>query len=165
MSGIVQQAGGGQITPQGLQQHFKVPPQFHEAYTRTCAAGMKILFDKNTHDMVAQYLQKPGDTGMKIGSGIASVVLYVYKQSNQTLPPQVLVPAGLYLVAQALDYVKKTNSLPVTPQDEGKAMQAMLGIVLQKFHIDPDKMLSTIDQHGGKPPMAGKKPAAAPVGV
>lgn len=165
MAGIVQEAGGGQLTPQGLQQHFKVPAQYQEAYTRACAAGMKILFDKSTHDMVAQYLQKPGDTGMKIGSGVASVVLYVYKQSNQTLPPQVLIPAGLYLVAQALDYVKKTNTLPLTPQDEGKAMQAMIGIVLQKFHIDPNKMLANIDQQGGKPPVAGQKPAATPAGA
>jgi len=154
MSGIIRQAGGGQLTPEALQQHFKVPPKLHAPYVKTCAAGMKLMFDASTHQMVADYLKKPGPLGPLVGKGIADVVLYIFKESNQTLPPSVLVPAGMYLVAQAIDYIKKTGVRPISPQDEGQATQMMLGLILQKFHIDPDKMMSHIDQQGAAPQAA-----------
>jgi hypothetical protein len=142
MAGLLHDAGAGKLSPDSIQQQFKIPPEYHTAYTKACVAGMKLLFDASTHDMVSKYLDKPGSIGLKIGKGIADVVLFLYSKSNKTLPPQVLVPTGLYLTSHALDYVKKTGQFPITPKDEGEAVQAMLGFVLEKFHIDPNKLMA-----------------------
>ena len=45
---------------QEIQDKIQLPPELQDAYTRVVAAGMKILFSKQTHKMMLDQLQAPG---------------------------------------------------------------------------------------------------------
>ena len=73
-------------------------------------------------------------------------MLMLFTQSNKTMPPQVLIPAGTELVVQAADFVKQSGLMDVTNQDIGDGIQVMISIVLKAFGADPQKLFQKIGQ-------------------
>jgi hypothetical protein len=75
-------------------------------------------------------------------------MLILFKESNQTMPPQVIVPAGLELMMQAVEFMQKTGMAKVTNKDIGDAMQIFLETVFEKFGGQPgqlEQMLNSYD--------------------
>ena len=108
-------------------------------YQKVVLAGMKVMFSKETHEMVLEQMQASGPMGVKLGKSIAGLMLLLFQQSNKTLPPQLLVPAGAYLMAQAADYVKKSGQ-PVSSMDVAQGMEIMVDTLLHQFGVDPNKL-------------------------
>ncbi len=161
MPGIINSSRGAQdqelITPEKVQEGINVPPQLQDAYQRVVLAGMKVLFSKDTNSMVQEELAKPGPMGQKLGQGIAGLMLLLFQQSNKTMPPQLLIPAGSYLLAQAADYAKKTGQ-PVTNMDVAQGMEVMVDTLFSKFGVDPEKVMNAA---GGAQQQQPAAPAAA----
>ena len=166
MAGLIQdemQQGGGELTPDKVASEIKMPPELQEAYERVVLAGMKIMFSKETNEKVIKSIQGPGPIAKRLGVGIAGLIATLFQQSNKTMPPQLIIPAGTNLLMQAADFLKRGNIEKITDKDIGDAMQVMLNTVLDMFGVDPMKMRAALDSFDpSKVQQQGAQPQAAP---
>ena len=134
------------VTPDQVRKDMKLPPELQQAYERVVVAGMKMMFSKETNKYMLQQLEAPGSMAEKLGSGVAELMLMLFMQSNKTMPPQVIIPAGSELVVQAADFINQAGLAEVTNRDVGDGIQVMMAIILKQFGIDPAKLMRNIDQ-------------------
>jgi hypothetical protein len=145
-------------------QGIDIPPELQEAYDRVVLAGMKIMFSEKGNKLVVDQLKAEGPLGQKIGKGVASLVLMVFKISNETVPLEVLIPAGIKLVSEAADFVSKVTEQPVPEPEMGVAMETLIMTLLEKFGVDPaqmEQMLNQFDDTAVDQQLAGGAPAPA----
>lgn len=145
-TGLIQDNMQEELTPEKVNSQIKMPPELQEAYDRVVLAGMKVMFDKATHSKVMKAIEGEGPLSKRLGVGIAGLMATLFKQSNNTIPPQVLIPAGTNLLMQAADFLKRTGTEPVSNQDIGEAMQVMINTILDMFGVDPMKLRGALDQ-------------------
>lgn len=118
----------------------QVPEKFQEAFSRVVKAGMKVMFSKETHKFMIQELQQEGDLSQNIGQAIAGLMLLLYKKSNDTMPPEVIIPAGVYLLGQGGDFLETVTGQEVTPDVLSGAMLTMIETLSSKFGVDPQRL-------------------------
>jgi hypothetical protein len=137
-----------ELTLDAVKKNIEMPPELQEAYERVVIAGMKVMFSSQTHRIMLKELQKQGPVAQRLGQGIAGLMLLLFKESNNTMPPQVIFPAGIELMMQAVDFMRKTNMAKVTNQDIGQAVQVMIEVIVSKFGVDPaqfEQMINSYD--------------------
>jgi hypothetical protein len=129
-------------TPQeiGAQIAKDIPPDLQEAFARIVKAGMKVMFSEQTHDLMMEQLSQDGEMQQVLGEGIAGLMLLLFKKSNQTMPPQLLVPAGIYLLAEAADYAEKIMKEKMPPEIMADSIQVMTDIIFEKMGVPKDKL-------------------------
>jgi hypothetical protein len=136
---------GKDLTVKNVSENIKVPPELQEAYERTVIAGMKVMFSKESHQFMLKEIQKPGSMGEKLGKSIAGLLLILYKESNQSMPPQVIIPAGLELLMQAADFLKNTKIGEPSNEEIGNAMEIMITTIMEKFGVPPEKFAEALN--------------------
>lgn len=149
--GIIQQnmsrPAGEELTLDNVKKNIKVPPELQEAYERVVIAGMKVMFSKESHQFMLKEIQGQGPVAQKLGMGVAGLVLLLFKESNETIPPEVIIPAGVELIMQAVDFVRQTEMGEITNKDIGDAMEIMIQTVLEKFGVNPAQMEQMLNQY------------------
>jgi hypothetical protein len=135
-------------TPQevGAQIAKDIPADLQEAFTRIVKAGMKVMFSDETHDLMMEQLRQDGDMDKVLGEGIAGLMLLLFKKSNQTMPAQLLVPAGIYLLSEAADYVEKIMKEQMPPEIMADSIQVMTDIIFEKMGVPKDKLGAAMDK-------------------
>ena len=141
---------GDDLDTETIKENIKMPPELQEAYERVVIAGMKVMFSKESHKLMLDELQKEGPVGQKLGMGIAGLMLLLVKQSNGTIPPEVIIPAGINLLTRAADFVRKTKLEKITNADIGDAMEVMISTILQKFGVEPEQMAQMLNQYSNE---------------
>ena len=124
---------GQELSLDNVRSQIKMPPELQEAYERVVLAGMKVMFSKETNRLFLDEINGEGDVSEKLGRGIAGLMLMLFKESNQTMPPAVVIPAGMDLMMQAVDFVRKAGLAEVTNKDIGDAMEIFIGTIISKF--------------------------------
>lgn len=124
----------------------KVPKNFQEAFTRVVKAGMRVMFSEQTHQFMVDELSQDGPLHEKIGDAIAGLMLLLFEKSNSTMPGEVIIPAGVYLLGQGADFIEKVTEEDVTPDILAGAMQVMIEKLSEKFGINPQKLYSVAGQ-------------------
>ena len=135
----------GAITPEAIKENTKMPPKLQNAYDRVVLAGMKIMFGEKTNKMVMQQIQGDGPISQRLGIGISGLMATLFKESNNTMPPAVVIPAGVYLLAQAADFLKKTQIENIDDKSIGDAMQVFVETTIKMFGGDSDKVYSILN--------------------
>jgi hypothetical protein len=138
MAGLLKSAGN-QFSPQAIQAKMHLNPQQMQQFQRIVLAGQKVMFDQKTHKLLMQQLQGPGTVAMKIGQGVAGLMGLLMKESNNSLPPNLIIPAGMVLVAHAADFLRQTGQ-QVQDQDVAQAVKIMTTAILHAGGVDPDKL-------------------------
>lgn len=141
---------GDDINADTVKENIKMPPELQNAYERVVIAGMKVMFSKESHKLMLEELQKEGPLGEKLGKGIAGLMLLLVKQSNGTMPLEVVIPAGVNLLSRAADFIRKTNLEKITNADIGDAMEIMVTTILDKFDVNTEKMKQMLDQYSNE---------------
>jgi len=141
---------GDDLNSKTVSENIKVPAEFQEAYERVVIAGMKVMFSKETHKLMLDELQKEGSVGEKLGKGIAGLMLLLVTKSNNTIPPQIIIPAGVNLISQAGDFMRKSKLENITNADIADAMEIMISAVLDKFGVSPDKINEMVNQYSNE---------------
>lgn len=141
---------GESLTPESVRQGMDIPEDLQDGFDRVVLAGMKVMFSEETHAQVLQQLEGQGPISDRLGKGIGGLMLMLFKESNQTMPPQLMIPCGMELLMQAVDFVKRGGLAKVTDKDVGDAMQIMIDVILEKFGQSPDKIVSLVDQYDTK---------------
>lgn len=134
------------ISPESVRSEMRIPPELQDAYERVVVAGMKVMFSKETNKYVLSAIEGQGSNAEKLGGGVAELLIMLFAQSNKTMPPQIIIPAGTELVVQAADFVKKAGLMQVTNQDIGDGIQVMISLVMKAFGADPQKLFQKIGQ-------------------
>lgn len=163
----------GDLSPRSVRAKLQIPDNLKDAYDRVVLAGMKVMFSKETSQQAMSFLsEENGAADERIGQGVAALMGLLMKQANGTMPPQIIIPAGVELVAAAGDYLKKAGE-NVTDDDIAGAMSDYVQIVLQQAGADsPEKMRQMLQQAQGgtpdgapQPPAGGPAPEQAPAGA
>ena len=141
---------GDDIDTETIKKNINMPPELQEAYERVVIAGMKVMFSKESHKLMLDELQKEGPLGQKLGMGIAGLMLLLFKESNQTIPPEVIIPAGVNLLSRAADFIRKSEIEKITNADIGDAMEVMISTILQKFGVGPEQMAQMLNQYSNE---------------
>lgn len=154
------------INSKQVNQGMHLPPDLENAYQRVVVAGMKIMFSPETRDEVLKQIDGPGPMPEKLAKGIAGLMILLFDQSNKTMPPQVIIPAGIELLVHAGEFLDKSGS-EVSDQEIGTAISLMIQMLLKTFGIDPAKMMAKLGQFdsaaGPVTGNAGQAPGAAPM--
>lgn len=153
---------GDDLTPEAVKNGIKIPPELQEAYDRVVVAGMKIMFSKETHRIMLKEMQKEGPVAQRLGTGIAGLMLIMVKESNDTMPPQIIIPAGIELMMQAVDFMKKTGMANPTNEEIGQGMQIMITTILEKFGVDPARFEQMLNQFDNTNVQAAAQQMGAP---
>ena len=135
------------LTPENVQATIEMPPELQEAYDRIVLAGMKVLFNEGTNRELLKRIEGPGPIGIRLGKGMATLMLLLFKQSNETMPPNVMIPAGIYLLAQAADFLKRSEVEEIDNEDIGDAMVEYINTLITSFGGNTQKMYQLFDQY------------------
>lgn len=143
-------------SPQGIMENLHLQPGQREQLERIVAAGKKVMYSEQTHNVIVERLNGPGPMPQKVGAGVAGIITAILvPEAKGALPPELLIPAGLVLVAEAADFLRQTGQ-EMSDADIGNAMQVMVGEILRAAGANPDKVAAMGEQ--------GLQKAAAPAG-
>jgi len=164
-TGIIQdkmgRPDGTELSAEEVSKNIKMPPDLQKAYDRTVIAGMKVMFSKESHRVMLEELKKPGPLGERLGKGIAGLMLLLFKESNKTMPPSVIIPAGVKLLMEAVDFLRKSGLEKPTNADIATGTQIMITTILEKFGVAPDKLAQLLNQYSNQNIPAAPQPTGA----
>lgn len=123
-----------------------MPKQFEQAFAQVVKAGMKVMFSEETHELMLEQLEAEGDLGENAGKAIAGLMLLLFQQSNGTMPQEVIIPAGTYLLAQGADFMEKVTGETFTADIMATATQVMIDELMKKAGVDPQKFHAAAEQ-------------------
>lgn len=129
------------MKPQEISNNIadSIPKEFQEAFARVVQAGMKIMFSEDTHDIMIQELQKEGDISENIGNGIAALMSLLYEKSNGTMPQEVIIPAGIYLLSKGAEFIEEVTGQDITPNIISEATDILVEKLVGAAGVPPDK--------------------------
>ena len=141
-------APAGKTSPEAIRAGLHLSGNQGAQLDRIVLAGKRVMFDQRSHKLFLEQLDGPGTTAQKMGQGVAGLMGLLWQESKQSLPPQLLIPAGMVLVAVAADFLKK-GGMDVSDQDIAGGIEALVTALLQAGGVDPDKV-AEIGGRGGK---------------
>lgn len=128
-----------EITVDSVRSELKIPQELQDAYSRIVKAGLKLMFDPSTRQQTMEFMDGDGDFAQKLGEGIAAVMALLFKESNQTMPPQLVIPAGIELLVHAAEVAEKGGE-PVGKDVIAEAMGVFVEGAMRQFGVDPAQM-------------------------
>jgi hypothetical protein len=133
-----------------------IPKEFQEAFARVVQAGMKVMFSEQTHSLMVEQLQAEGDIAQNIGKGVASLMGLLFEKSNGTMPQEVMIPAGIYLIAKGSEFIEQIAGQEVTPDVIAEATDVFVETLLGSAGVDPQKFRKSFEEgaaeaEGGQP--------------
>jgi hypothetical protein len=149
----------------------KVPVQLREPLLRAVNAGNKIMYAKETQHLVQNQMLQKAPVGTKIGEGVAKLIGIVWRDANGKLPMRIMIPAGVVLAMQAIEFMVDTKV--IKPEEVDTALvdevtQEFASSFLQLLGVTPEKLqgmlhqaTSAYEQHVGSQP-AEPAPQQAP---
>lgn len=127
------------FTPQSLEAKMHLNPSQQQQLQRIVTAGMKVMFSPQTRAMMQKIVQTPGNVAQKVATSVAGLLGILMKESGNAMPKQLLIPAGVLLIAHAAEFLDRAQMV-MTDQDVGTAIQQMTTIVLAQFKMDINKV-------------------------
>lgn len=147
MQGLIQANQPEELTPDKVRQSMQIPDEFREAYQKVVAAGMSVMFSDETNKTAIDSIMKgDGPMPQRLGQSIAGLLGMMIKESNNTIPPQVIIPAGVELLIEAADFLRRSGLAPLSNEELGQAMEVMVSTVLEAAGLSTQKIVGFVDQ-------------------
>jgi len=142
MNAAPQGAPSADVSPKAIRAQMHIPPELQRPYAKIVMAGMKVMFSDGTHGMlVDRLLKSQGNLPQALGQGAADLMFLLVHESNNGIPPQLIVPAGTELIAHAADFLAQAGQ-PVSTADFAQAVAVFTKTVLSKVGMDPNKVMA-----------------------
>jgi len=123
---------------QQVKAQIKVPQELRGAYEKIILAGMKVMFSKETNQMAMQSMQGDGPVEQRLAKGVTDLMTILWKESNESLPPQLILPAAVELTTEAADFLNEAGQEEITVQQIGEAIRLMIGLLMQRFGVNEE---------------------------
>lgn len=133
-------AGPVDVAPIIAKATEKVPPKIRPMFDKVVLSGMRIMFDKSSHSMMLEALDKPGPLAKRMSDGMIQLMYLMWKQSNHTIPPQLIVPAAVVLTLKVFQFLQESKEPEATAQVLGDAMEQTVQGILDRFGATEDKL-------------------------
>lgn len=119
---------------------------------RILKAGHKLLFSKESHYKMLDGLEQSQDVSGDLGKGAVGMTLMLLKQSGNTLPGEVVIPAGIILLARLVEFMNTEGSgMPqVSNDDYERAVHVFTTLIMDK--LDPE-FKNKIQSQGQQQPL------------
>lgn len=155
------------ITPDGVMRRMHLKPKQIPQMQRIVTAGMKVMFSQQTRKLITAEMQKPGDVASKLGESVAGLMGILLQQSKGSMPLDLVIPAGLVLVAHAADFAHKIGA-EVTDADIGDACEIFIHVILHMSGMSSDKVAAVGEKgvnlkEGVQEAVTGEEPTDAPL--
>lgn len=148
MDGLIDKARGpvspagdsGAVTAQGVRSKMALPAEMGDAYEAVITTAKKIMYSDQMAPQVKELLRNQDmSMGEKLGMGATAVMAMLYTQTNGTIPPQLIIPAAIELVADAGDFVRKAGA-KVSDDDIAEGMASVVEMILDRAGVKPDQI-------------------------
>ena len=136
--------GGFTIKADDVEKHvLEKAGENAPAIERVVAAGMKLLFSKESHNKIFDEIRPQDQVPLEdeIGAGAVQVMKILISESKGTMPGEAVIPAGTILIAKTCEFIHKSKMANVKNSDFTGAVE-MMNAVLQrdaKAEIDAQK--------------------------
>lgn len=127
----------------------KVPPEMKDAFERTVAAGMKVMYSPEMRQDVMAEVQREAPVVQKLAESTTGLLLMLDSKSKGGIPEQVIYLAGMELLGEAAEVLVKAGQ-PVTQEDYNDALNAMFVLIDQKRGVDPKSTMQSATQAVGQ---------------
>lgn len=117
-----------------------VPPDMKNAYDRIMVAGMKVLFSEKTHGALIARLKDSEDPLSDTGKGAVGLIMTLYKESKGTMPVGAMIPAGMVLMLNALDYLDGAGVVAIDKPEIDIATEVFIDTLMPQMGLTPEKM-------------------------
>lgn len=141
-------APAGKTSPEAIRAGLHLNGSQGAQLDKIVLAGRKVMFSEQSHKLFLEQLDGPGTIAQKLGQGVAGLMALLWQESRQSLPPQLLIPGGMVLVAVAADFLRK-GGMEVSDQDVAGGIEAMVTALLEAGGVDPEKV-AEIGARGGE---------------
>lgn len=148
----------GGFSSDEVKAQIKVPPEMRKAYDRIVLAGMKVMFSQQTHQMAMKSLEGDGPIEQRLAKGVSDLMLVLWKQSNGTMPPQLVFPAAIELMLEAIDFLNESGAEQVSEQQIGESIRQLIGTLMEKFKINEASVKQGMTQQEQGAAVAGAEP-------
>jgi hypothetical protein len=118
----------------------KVDPSMAQAFERIVTAGLKVMYDPQTHPMMVKQLSKPGDPATIAGEGAAALLGLLYKESKGSMPIKPAVLAAQIWLCEGLDFMAQAGQIEITNDLVAEATKSLMSHILQIFGVNPNKI-------------------------
>lgn len=125
-----------------------IPPNLKSIFDKAILSGMRIMFDKSSHKMLLDQLDKPGPMAQKLGEGVITLVYMLWTQSNKTLPPQIMVPITMVLTLKAFDFLQKSGEPEATKELLGEGVHMAVTGVMERFGVTEEQLAAQANGKG-----------------
>lgn len=142
----------------------KLDPRKAEQLERIVIAGMKIMFSKETHQMMLDELNSEAPIVQKLSEGILKLMTLMLQQSNGTMPRDLIIPAAGILLARAVEFLVKTGE-EVTEDDFRMAMEEMVKLIMKQAGQSDGQAEQAAQQAGAEVEQAQQAQPARPTGM
>lgn len=114
-----------------VKEGIQVPPELGENFERFVIAGKKVIYaDAFKEDLMTQFTEEQDELGDLIAESAMFGVVSVFNESKGSFPGELMIPVGIFLVADVAEYVEQSGIAPVENEDIGKAMEHYIGLVM-----------------------------------
>lgn len=127
------------ISADSFRAKMTLPPDLKKPYEQAIKNGLLVMFGESMREETLKFMESGDDIPQALADGIYSVVVYLFKQSNGTMPPQILIPVGVELLAHAVDVAKKAG-IDVPDNDVAEGMGEFIQAVLTASGVGPEQM-------------------------
>lgn len=155
-----QAAGAVDVEPIIAKARAGLPKQLLDIFDKAVLSGMRVMFDKGSHQMMLDELDKPGPLAERLSNGIIALVYLLWQQSNKSLPPQIMVPLTLVLTLRAFEFLQESQDPEATPDMMGEAVADAVKGVMDRFGATEDVLRKMAAQGKGQPAAGGMLSAA-----
>lgn len=137
---IPQAGADGKIDVNAIIDKIQVPPNLKSIYDKAIVSGLRIMFDKKSHKMLLEQLDKPEPMEKKLSEGIITLVYMLWTESNKTLPPQILVPITVTLTLRAFEFLQDSGDQEATKEALGEAMHMAVVGLMERCGVPQDQL-------------------------
>lgn len=116
----------GQVPPE--QNHEEVMKRVNKAVL----AAQQIMYGEKTSKLFMKQLNESGKTAEeRAGNAAAGVIGILAEQSNGKIDPRVIVPAGVIIVADLMDFIGQTEGTDFGEAENNAAIKIFLEVLTQ----------------------------------
>jgi len=130
----------GKIDVEPIIAKINVPPNLKGTFDKMVLSGMRIMFDRASHQLLLDQLDGPNPLAQKISDGIITLMYMLWTQSNKTLPPQLMVPVTVVLTLKAFDFLQQSGDKEATKEVLGETMHLATTGILDRFGAKPSDL-------------------------
>lgn len=134
------------VTPQNFTKVAEsLPENLREPFQRLVKAGEQVLYSEQTQELVEQEMSREGvPVHQKIAEGVAGLMGILNQQAKPGVPPELMVPAGIELIANLSDALRQSGREEVPEEEERAAMQLYSVIMFKGMGASDDQIMSAM---------------------